>query len=109
MFVAPEAALKDSGGALVGRHNAGPTWEHADGSKVVGKVVASSPAPQAGNIPWLLLQATAAPSPGALAGVTHVQRVATSGGIAPSDACAATSIGTKKSVRYTADYLFYKG
>ena len=109
VFVSPEAALKDVRDVLVGRHYGGPTWEHGDGSKVTGKVVASSPAPQAGAIPWLLLQGTSAPAPGGLADVVYVQRINTSGGIAPSDPCAAPSIGTKKSVRYTADYLFYKG
>ena len=108
-FVAPEAALKDRGDVLVGRHYAGPTWEHGDGSRVVARVVAPAPAPQAGNIPWLLLQGTPAATPGTFAGVTFVQRVRTVGGTAPSDPCGAATIGTKTSVRYSADYLFYRG
>ena len=30
-------------GKTVGRHYAGPNWEHVDGSAVVGKVVANAP------------------------------------------------------------------
>src|SRR5262245_14067564 len=37
-FVAPEAALFDARGKNIGRHYAGPHWEAADGSKVVGSV-----------------------------------------------------------------------
>ena len=108
VFVAPEAALRDKD-AIVGRHYAGPTWEYGDGSKVAGKVLANVAAPTAGNIPWLLLQGTASPAPGRLAGTTYVQRVNTTGGVAPSDVCNASTAGTKKDVRYSADYLFYKG
>ena len=109
VFVAPEAVLKDQRDAIVGRHFAGPTWEYGDGSQVTGKAIATSVAPQPGNIPWLLLKATAAGTPGVLAGVTYVQRTNTSGGTVPSDVCSAATSGAKKSVRYTADYRFYKG
>ena len=108
ILVAPEAVLRDAGGILVGKHYGGPSWEYGDGSKVTGKVLATAPAPQAGNVPWVLLQGTAAATPGQLAGITYVQRTNTSGGTSPSDSCGATTIGTRKSVRYTADYLFYK-
>jgi hypothetical protein len=109
VFVAPEAALRDKSDALVGRHFAGPSWEYGDDSKVTGKVLADAPAPEAGNIPWLLLKGTAAPLPGVFNGVTYIQRISTSGGTAPSDACSAATAGAKKGVRYSADYLFYKG
>ncbi len=108
VFVAPEAVLRNPDGVLVGKHYAGPSWEYGDGSKVTGKVLAMAPAPRAGNLPWLLLQGTAAAAPGTLAGVTYVQRANTAGGTAPSDPCSASMIGTKKAVRYSADYLFYK-
>jgi hypothetical protein len=106
-FVGPEAALRDKGDVLVGRHSAGPVWEYGDGSKVTGKVVADSAAPAAGNIPWLLLKGTASGT-GVLAGVTYIQRTNTEGGVAPSETCNARAVGTAKGVRYTADYLFYK-
>ena len=108
-FVAPEAVLRDRSDAIVGRHDAGPTWEHGDGSKVVGKVLASVPAPAVGDIPWLLLQGTPTAKPGVLANVKYVQRVATRGGTAPTEPCTRATAGTKNSVRYTADYLFYRG
>ena len=38
-------------GKTVGRHYAGPNWEHADGSAVVGKVAANAPAKSASDIP----------------------------------------------------------
>ena len=36
----PDAELYDQAGRVIGRHYAGPTWELADGSKVVGAVKA---------------------------------------------------------------------
>jgi hypothetical protein len=107
-FVSPEAALRDKSDTLVGRHYAGPTWEYGDGSKVTGKVVADAAAPVAGNIPWLLLKGTPGGSNGVFAVVTYVQRTNTNGGTAPSDMCNASLAGSKKAVRYSADYLFYK-
>ena len=108
VFVSPEAALSDRLGALVGRHYAGPTWEYGDDSKVTGKVLADAAAPKPGDIAWLLLQGTSSARIGVFNGVTYIQRVNTEGGVAPSDACAANLVGTKKAVPYNADYLFYK-
>jgi hypothetical protein len=51
---APEADLHDGQGALIGRHYAGPTWKHKDGSEVTGKAVARVDSPDSGSIPWLL-------------------------------------------------------
>ena len=109
VFVAPEAALYDKSDALVGRHYGGPTWEYGDDSKVTGKVIAEAPATEPASVAWLLLQGTPAPRSGVMNGVTFVQRVNTNGGVAPSDACSASAAGAKKGVRYSADYLFYKG
>ncbi|MGH6704934.1 MAG: DUF3455 domain-containing protein, partial [Bradyrhizobium sp.] len=53
-FVEPVAALT-AGGKVVGRHYAGPTWEHIDGSAVVGKVAGSAPGAAANDIAWLRL------------------------------------------------------
>ncbi len=106
-LLGPEAALRDKSDALVGRHYAGPTWEYADGSKVTGTVVADAAAPASGSIPWLLLKGTSSGN-GAFAGTTYVQRIATSGGTAPSEPCNASLAGTKKATRYSADYRFYK-
>jgi Protein of unknown function (DUF3455) len=104
-FKAPEAKLVDAEGSPFAEHYAGPTWEAPDGSKAVGKVLANEPAPKAGAIPWLLLSAESSAS-GVLAGVRFVQRVNTSGGVAPSGMC--PTIGAEQRVDYTADYIFYK-
>jgi hypothetical protein len=108
MLIAPEAALHDQSDALVGRHFGGPTWEHADGSKVTGHVVAEAAAPTPGNLPWLLLKGTPSGA-GAFAGTTYVQRIDTDGGTAPPDPCNASLVGTKKATRYSAVYRFFKG
>lgn len=106
-FVAPEAQLFDGNGLRVGKHYAGPTWESDDGSKVVGAVMAKADAPEAGAIPWLLLATHSTGGGGAFAGVTSVQRVATSGGVAPSTGCTAATLGQKASVPYKAQYTQY--
>lgn len=104
-FKAPEAELVDAQGRPFAKHYAGPTWETPNGSKVVGKVLASEPAPKEGAIPWLLLSAKSSES-GGLAGVRFVQRINTSGGAGPTGAC--PTVGTERRVDYTADYIFYK-
>jgi Protein of unknown function (DUF3455) len=104
-FKAPDAKLVDAEGRPFARHYAGPSWEAPDGSKVVGKVLANEPAPKASAIPWLLLSAESSTS-GALAGVHFVQRVNTSGGVAPTGSC--PTAGAEQRVDYTADYIFYK-
>jgi Protein of unknown function (DUF3455) len=104
-FKAPEAELVDAEGRPFAKHYAGPTWEAPDGSKAVGKVLANEPAPKSGAIPWLLLSAESSAS-GALSGVRFVQRVNTSGGVAPSGTC--PTVGAEQRVDYTADYIFYK-
>ena len=108
-LASPDAALKDQGNALVGKYYGGPTWEHADGSKVTGKQLAVAPAPTPGNIPWQLVQATPNPGTKTMNGVTYVQRVNTKAGVAPSDPCTAALVASKKQVTYSADYRFYKG
>ena len=52
----------------VGRHYAGPNWEHVDGSAVTAKAVANAPGQSAGDIPWLKLEVTAHRGSGTLAG-----------------------------------------
>ncbi len=107
VFVAPQADLFDGQGKPSGTHYAGPHWEAADGSKIVGKVEARAEAPQAGAIPWLLLSARSVGSTGRYAAVTSVQRVNTSGGLAPSQRCDKSAIGQVGKVPYTAEYLLY--
>jgi Protein of unknown function (DUF3455) len=104
-FKAPEAMLTDAHGKAFAKHYAGPTWEAADGSKIVGKALANEPAPKAGAIPWLLLSVESSGS-GVLAGARFVQRVNTVGGVGPAGACPAA--GAEQRVDYTADYIIYK-
>jgi hypothetical protein len=104
-FVAPDAELLDRSGKKIGRHYAGPHWEAADGSNILGAVKHRADAPAAGNIPWLLLGAKSVGSDGAFSKVTSIQRVATVGGIAPAAGC--NEAGARARVPYTADYYFY--
>jgi hypothetical protein len=104
-FKAPEAVLTDAHGKAFAKHYGGPTWETADGSKIVGKVMANAPAPKAGAIPWLLLSVESS-GIGVLAGARFVQRVNTVGGVGPTGAC--PTAGAEQRVDYTADYIIYK-
>lgn len=104
-FKAPEAELIDAQGRPFAKHYAGPTWEARDGSKIVGKILASESAPTTGAIPWLLLAAESSGS-GLLAGARFVERVNTSGGVGPKGVC--PTAGAERRVDYTADYIFYK-
>ena len=104
-FVAPQAELFDRSGRKIGRHYAGPHWESGDGSKIVGTVQQRADAPAAGAIPWLLLATKSVGSEGAFSKVTSIQRVATSGGVAPAGNC--SQPGSQARVAYTADYYFF--
>lgn len=107
-FVGPMAKLVDARTQKeVGKYYAGPTWESMDGSKVTGKQVAVAPA-GAGSIPMQLVKAEPAMGAGAMSGITFIQRVNTKGGVAPSDACTSAMAGSKRTVPYQADYVFYK-
>jgi hypothetical protein len=108
VFVGPDARLEDRSGRRVGRYYGPPaTWESDDGSKLTATQVAVVPA-GSGNIPLQLVKANPATGAGAMAGVTYVQRVATRGGTAPAAACDAASRGRRETVRYQADYIFYR-
>ena len=106
-FVAPAADLFDTNGKKIGRHYAGPEWEAADGSRVVGKVKARAAAPGEGAIPWLLLTAQPIGPKGAFSGVSSIRRVHTTGGVAPQAHCSTAETGQLVRVPYTADYYFF--
>jgi hypothetical protein len=103
-FREPIAALLLDG-KTVGRHYAGPTWEAADGSAVVGKVVGNAPGATANDVAWLKLDVVSRRGSGQLSSVTTVQRINTRGGGAKG-ACG--QAGTFLSVPYSADYVFLK-
>jgi len=94
------------------------TWQFKDTSTVWGRVFdgdsSSDPnfvAP--GAIPWLKVTAVGhqnGPTGGdKLAVTTFIQRLNTTGGVAPSTGCSSsTDIGHQAFVPYTADYFFYR-
>jgi hypothetical protein len=92
-------------GKTVGRHSAGPSWEHGDGSAVVGKAIGNAPGASANDIFWLKLAVVSARGSGVLSGVTTVQRINTSGGKLEG---ACDKAGTFKSAPYSAEYVFLR-
>src|SRR3979490_2817310 len=107
VFKAPEADLFDLSGKKIGKHYAGPTWESNDGSKVVGEVKARDDGPDANAIPWLLLSAKTTSGTGVFGQTKSVQRLHTSGGKAPAEACDRAQSGKQARVAYRATYYFY--
>lgn len=113
LFTDPEATLYDAAdGKAIGSHflnfaTGRPVWQLKDGSSVEAARKAAAPGGQ-GNIAWLLLEAVAK-SAGAdgdrLSSTTWVQRLNTSGGVAPAGAC---TPGDTTAVPYTTDYTFWK-
>ncbi|HEX4456989.1 MAG TPA: DUF3455 domain-containing protein [Polyangia bacterium] len=103
----PDAVLFGAHGARLGRHFAGPTWEWSDGSAITGALAAKADAPDAADIPWLLVSVKEHQgATGALAPVRFVQRLATKGGKAPSDGCDGDHAGQVTRVPYSAHYVF---
>ncbi|MBP3959601.1 DUF3455 domain-containing protein [Gemmata sp. G18] len=104
----PLAELTDVKGARVGCHFEGPSWETADGSRLVRdeSEKPKSVAKGAADIPWLLIRVKSDDAkPGALTKVAYVQRIETSGGKAPAEA--PKRVGTKVGVPYEAKYVFF--
>jgi Protein of unknown function (DUF3455) len=92
-------------GKTVGRHYAGPTWEHVDGSAVVAKVAGRAPGATPKDIPWLKLEVTERRGNGVLSGVTTIQRINTQGGVAEG---ACEKAGSFFSAPYATDYVFLR-
>lgn len=108
-FRAPEAQLASRlMGSDLGKHYAGPTWEGPDGSRVLGEVKERAPGPDPTAIPWLLLNAKATFGKGIFTQTRSVQRVATKGGITPTEPCTASNANQFARVPYTATYYFYR-
>src|SRR5262245_54088529 len=135
----PEATLSGEDGGQVITHNFSPnpfepntdpkvvadgtiraTWQYRDTSRVWAKVHATDPDGRKGAvtvdqtaIAWLLLDGVGSqkgPTGGdKLFGTTFVQRLNTTGGLAPKTGCSSlTDVGNTAFVPYTADYFFYK-
>ena len=92
-------------GKTVGRHYAGPNWEHSDGSAVVGKAAGNAPGATPNDIPWLKLTVVSQRGSGVLAGVTTVQRTNTQGGKLDG---VCDKAGATRSAPYSADYVFLR-
>ena len=95
------------------------TWQHSkDTSRVWGRAFEghSSSDPNfvaPGAIPWLLVTVVGAEDgpkgSSKLTETTYIQRLNTSGGVAPSTGCSSLSdVGNQAYVPYEADYFFYK-
>lgn len=103
-FREPIASLV-ADGKTVGRHYAGPHWELADGSAIVGKVSGRASGASAADIPLLKLEVVSRRGIGLLSDVVTIQRLNTKGGVAEGSCAAA---GVLLSVPYSADYAFYR-
>lgn len=112
-FAGPRATLYGDNGKLLMTHFAGPSWQTTDGSKVMAVLDenASITVDQTA-IPWLRLRVTshtAGADGDRLAGTTYIQRLQTTGGLAPSpELCNAGSLGDVAEIPYTAVYAFWK-
>lgn len=114
VFTAPKADLFDAGNAKAGTHGAGPFWEFSRPQTGIGDSIfaqhftpVKSSTPDINSIPWLLLMPKTGKTPtGIFANVSYIQRVATTGGNAPS--AAPVSLSDTADVFYTAIYRFTK-
>jgi hypothetical protein len=125
--IGPQANLFDNRDRQITTHFLSPnpdeagvaraTWQHSDDTSAVWAwAVATSDDPvyvAPGAIPWLKLEIVGnarGPNHGrTLTPTTWIQRLNTTGGIAPATGCATSAnIGAREFVPYTADYFFYK-
>jgi Protein of unknown function (DUF3455) len=133
----PEAVLLDDWGRQVTTHFFGPNpfepntdptvtaqgtiravWRHSRDTSTVWARAARPPSfdpafVRPNSVPWLLLEFAGSqdgPRGGdTLTPTTFIQRVNTSGGLAPSTGCAvAADVGKKAFVPYQADYVFFR-
>ena len=106
-FKGPQAELTDEAGRALGKHYAGPTWEASDGSKVVARAVASADSESPNAIPQLLLASSRTSASGVFGNVKTIQRLNTTGGLAPKEPCKVDQLGRLVQSSYRAAYYFY--
>jgi hypothetical protein len=125
-FFSPSPSETNTNPAVVAPGAIRVTWQHRDTSIVWGKVRPADPTVPGdigdastdaafvakGAVAWLKVTATATqegPTGGdTLKNVTFIQRLNTSGGLAPSTGCSTpTDVGHQAFVPYKADYFFY--
>ena len=92
-------------GKTIGRHYAGPNWDHIDGSGVKAKLAANAPGATANDIPWLKLEVTERRGNGMLSDVATVQRINTKGGVVQGSC---ENEGNYRIEPYSADYVFLR-
>jgi hypothetical protein len=105
-FRQPDAELFDAQGKPIAKHGASFSFEHRDGSRLLGTVEAHDKASTADTLPWLLLS-TKSFGKGAFSGITYVQRLETSGGM-PPPACPAQEENRLLRVEFSAIFVFYR-
>jgi hypothetical protein len=106
-LVGPDATLYADSNyrGKIGTHYGGPTWESNSRSYVKGTTPKRC-TPDPGSIQWLLLEVSETGGDGIFSGVSHIQRVNTSGGKAPASPGA--FVGEEVRIPYTTEYYFYK-
>jgi hypothetical protein len=108
--VGPDATLVDCHATPIGHHFAvdggAPEWQMLDGAYVVAHKLAASMR-DGRSVPWLLLSVDRSGGSAPPAEARYVQRLSTSGGVAPGASCDARNAGAIEKVPYTADYFFY--
>jgi hypothetical protein len=92
-------------GKTIGRHYAGPNWDHVDGSGAKGKVTANAPGATPNDIAHLQIDVIERRGAGILANATTVQRINTKGGVLQGPC---ENVGIYRSVPYSADYVFLR-
>ena len=110
VFDAPSATLVADNGKTIITHGRGPTWTARDGSSVVAERVDGVTVDKTA-VPWLLLKATkttVGPDGDRLAHTTFIQRINTTGGVAPNGGVCDPKVDKEAQVPYTADYYFWK-
>jgi hypothetical protein len=106
VFRLPEAELRDGRGQVVAHHGANYSFEHVDGSRLIGTIVGYDSAPGGDAVHWLLLR-TQSYGAGEFEKVTYVQRVDTSRGI-PPEQCSADQVNQILRVPFSAKFVFYR-
>ncbi|QHW00129.1 DUF3455 domain-containing protein [Spirosoma endbachense] len=108
VFVAPEAELYDATNTKAGTHFVGPSWQLTGvNALIVGQAYdpPKSASKDPNTIDWLLLKPKSGIAPtGIFQGVDYIQRIATTGGKAPTNP--PTTATETVDVPYTAVYRF---
>ena len=106
VFRLPEAELRDNRGHVLAHHGTGYSFEHADGSRLVGSIVGYDSADHGDSVPWLLLQMRSY-GQGEFEKVGYVQRIDTEGGMPPAQ-CSADQVNQILRVPFSANFVFYR-